>query len=347
LDPLAGKQAARAAARAAIAAAAARRTFGQCAGDFIKSKRGEWRSGKHKAQWKSTLTQHCAPIWHLPVDAIDTVAVLKVLTPVWQEIPETASRLRGRIESVLDFAKAHGLRSGENPAAWRGHIALILPKRQKLSKGHHAAMAYCDVPEFISKLRETESIPALALEFLILTAARSGEALGARWAEIDLAANTWTIPAARMKAGVEHRVPLSPRAAEILKSLSKYRSGDFIFPGHRLGCPIGATSLRKECPGAGTIHGFRSSFRDWAGNETNTPREVAEQCLAHSIGDATEQAYRRGDALEKRRALMEAWAAYCDRPRLRPQQAISPCGRRSYRQSAETWQKKVERINQG
>jgi integrase len=311
VDPLAAKQASRAAARSAIAAAAKRRTFGECAVDFIKSKSGEWRSGKHKAQWTSTLTQHCAPIWHLPVDAIDTAAVLSVLKPVWQEIPETASRVRGRIESVLDFAKAHGLRSGENPAAWRGHIALILPKRQKFSKGHHAAMAYCDVPEFISKLRETESIPALALEFLILTAARSGEALGARWAEIDLATKTWTIPAPRMKSGVEHRVPLSPRAMAILESLIKYRSGDFVFPGHRIGCPIGATSVRNECHGAVTIHGFRSSFRDWAGNETSFPREVAEHALAHATGDATEQAYRRGDALEKRRQLMEAWASYC------------------------------------
>jgi integrase len=312
IDPLAAKQSSRAAARAAIAAAAARRTFGQCADDFIKSKSGAWRSGKHKAQWGSTLTQHCAPIWHLPVDAIDTAAVLKVLTPIWSKIPETASRVRGRIESVLDFAEVLVLRSGENPAAWRGHLALTLPKRQKLSKGHHAAMPYCDVPEFISKLRKTESIPALALEFIIMTAARSGEALGARWAEFDLAAKTWTIPAARMKAGVEHRVPLSPRAAEILESLSQYRTGNFVFPGHRLGCPIGATSIRKECPADYTIHGFRSSFRDWAGNETNTPREVAEQCLAHAIGDKAEQAYRRGDALEKRRPLMYVWSAYCE-----------------------------------
>ena len=312
-DPLAAKQASRAAARAAIAAAAARRTLGQCAGDFIKSKSGEWRSGKHLAQWESTLTQHCAPIWHLPVDAIDTVAVLKVLTPIWSRIPETASRLRGRVEAVLNFAKTKGLRDGENPAAWADHLKFMLAKRAKESRSHHAALPYQDVPAFIAKLRETETIAALALEFTILTAARAGEALGARWSEIDLAGKVWTIPAARMKAGVEHRVPLSARAAGILESLSKYRSGDFVFPGQRPGCPIGATSIRKECPADCTIHGFRSSFRDWAGNETNTPREVAEQCLAHAIGDKAEQAYRRGDALEKRRALMEAWGAYCDR----------------------------------
>jgi integrase len=310
LDPLAAKQAARAAARAAIAAAAARRTFGQCAGDFIKSKSGRWRSDKHKKQWESTLSQHCAPIWHLTVDAIDTVAVLKVLTPIWSRIPETASRLRGRIEAVLDAAKVQGLRSGENPAAWAGHLESMLANRAKESRLHHAALPYQDVPAFIAKLRETESIPALALEFLILTAARSGEVLGAKWCEIDLAAKVWTIPAARMKAAVEHRVPLSPRAVAIIESLSQYRSGDFVFPGHRIGCPIGATSIRKECPGAGTIHGFRSSFRDWAGNETNTPREVAEHALAHAIGDKAEQAYRRGDALEKRRPLMESWAVY-------------------------------------
>jgi integrase len=310
IDPLAAKQAYRAAARASIAAAAARRTFGQCADDFIKSKRGEWRSGKHLAQWESTLTQHCTLIWNIPVDAIDTVAVLKVLTLIWSRIPETASRLRGRIEAVLNFAKTKGLRDGENPAAWADHLKFMLAKRAKASRSHHAALPYCDVPEFISKLRETETIAALALEFIILTAARSGEAIGARWAEIDLAAKTWTIPAARMKAAVEHRVPLSPRAVAIIESLSQYRSGDFVFPGHRLGCPIGATSIRQECPGSGTIHGFRSSFRDWAGNETSFPREVAEQALAHAIGDKSEQAYRRGDALEKRRALMEAWGAY-------------------------------------
>jgi integrase len=311
IDPLAAKQASRAAARAAIAAAAARRTFGQCAGDFIKAKSGPWRSGKHLAQWKSTLAQHCAPIWHLPVDAIDTAAVLKVLTPIWSRIPETASRLRGRIEAVLNFAKTKGLRGGENPAAWPDNLKFLLAKRAKESRSHHAALPYQDVPAFIAKLREKETIAALALEFIILTAARAGEALGARWAEIDLDAKVWTVPASRMKAKVEHRVPLSGRALAIIETIGNYRSGDFVFPGHRLGCPIGATSVRKECPSGGTIHGFRSSFRDWAGEKTSFPREAAEQCLAHSIGDATEQAYRRGDALEKRRALMEAWSSYC------------------------------------
>jgi integrase len=236
--------------------------------------------------------------------------VLGVLQPLWQRIPETASRLRGRIEAVLDYGKANGLRAGENPAAWRGHLALILPKRQKLSRGHHAALPYPDIPGFIAKLREVESIHALALEFLVLTAARSGEVLGATWDEIDLAAKLWTIPAARMKAGLEHRVPLSPRALAILERMAELRTGDLVFAGHRRR-DLSNSSLARLCPAGVTVHGFRSSFRDWCGNETSFPREIAEQALAHATGDATERAYRRGDALEKRRSLMEAWGSFC------------------------------------
>jgi integrase len=305
IDPLDVKKAAR-------EAAAARRTFGQCADELIKSKRREWRSEKHAGQWRKTVTEYCAPIWEEPVDAIDTQAILSILKPIWETIPETASRLRGRIEAVLDYGKAHGLRSGENPAAWRGHLALILPRRQKLSKGHHAALPYRDVPTFVAKLREQESIQTLALEFCILTAARSGEVLGARWDEFDLEGKVWVIRASRMKAGIEHRIPLSARAMEIIERMAETRSGDFVFPGQRRGQPLGHTSLRRICAGAGTVHGFRSSFRDWAGEETSFPREIAEQCLAHSTGNAVEQAYRRGDALEKRRGLMEAWASYCE-----------------------------------
>jgi hypothetical protein len=202
IDPLDAKKAAR-------EAEAGRRTFGECADELIKSKRREWRSEVHAAQWRTTIDDYCGPILDKPVDTIDTAAVLSVLQPLWGRIPETASRLRGRIEAVLDYGKANGLRSGENPAAWRGHLALILPKRQKLSRGHHAAMPYPDIPGFLGKLREVESIHALALEFLILTAARSGEVLGATWDEIDIDAQVWVIPASRMKAGREHRVPLS------------------------------------------------------------------------------------------------------------------------------------------
>jgi integrase len=230
------------------------------------------------------------------------------LQPVWGRIPETASRLRGRIEAVLDFAKAHKLRSGENPASWRGNLALILPKRQKLSRGHHKAMPYAEVPAFIGKLREVESIPALALEFAILTAARSGEVLGARWDEINMAAKVWTIEAGRMKAGLLHRVPLSVRAMEIVERMAEIRTGDLVFAGHRRRRPLSGAAL---VTGA-TVHGFRSSFRDWAGEETSFPREICEQALAHATGGAVEQAYRRGDALEKRRRLMEAWSNYCE-----------------------------------
>jgi integrase len=313
LDPLDAKKAAR-------DAEAARKTFGQCADELIKSKRREWRSEKHAGQWRKTVAEYCGPIWEESVDAIDTQAILSILKPIWETIPETASRLRGRIEAVLDYGKAHGLRSGENPAAWRGHLALILPRRQKLTKGHHAAMPYREVPAFIAKLREHESIQSLALEFTILMGPRSGEALGAQWAEFDLDAKIWKRAPNRMKAGLEHRTPLPARALEILAKMAEIRCGDFIFPGQRRGQPLGHSSLRRlcgslcqrHCFSAATPHGFRSSFRDWAGDETNFPRELAELALAHATGDATERAYRRGDALEKRRALMDAWAAYVE-----------------------------------
>jgi integrase len=279
---------------------------------LVASKRSEWRNATHARQWAQTLGDYCGSIWNTPVDDIDTHALLAVLKPIWAAKQETASRLRGRIEAVLDSAKAHGLRSGENPATWRGHLALILPKRQKLDRGHLAAMPYKDLAAFMATLRETESIHALALEFLILTAARLGEVLGAQWSELDLAEKSWTVPATRMKAGRQHRVALSTRAIGIVERMAAIRTSDFVFPGQRRGRPLSQGALRKLCSGAGTIHGFRSSFRDWCGEETNFPRELAEQCLAHKTGNAVEQAYRRGDALEKRRALMDAWAAYVE-----------------------------------
>jgi integrase len=305
LDPLEAR-------KAAHEAEATRKTFGQCAEELIKAKRSEWRNATHVRQWSQTLGDYCAQIWNTPVDDIDTPAVLSVLTPIWGLKPETALRLRGRIEATLDFAKIHKLRTGENPATWRGHLALILPKRQKLDRGHLAAMPYRDVAAFVKTLREAESIRALALEFLILTAGRLGEVLGAQWAEIDLAGRVWTIPAGRMKAGREHRVPLSVRAIEIVERMAEIRSSDNIFPGQRRGRPLSHCAPRELCPAGATIHGFRSAFRDWAGNETNTPREVCEAALAHSVGGAVEAAYRRSDALEKRRVLMEAWAAYVE-----------------------------------
>jgi integrase len=225
--------------------------------------------------------------------------------------------LRGRIEAVLDFAKAHGWRSGENPARWRSHLALILPKRGKLSRCHFAALPYSQVQGFMARLRERETIAAMALEFLILTAARSGEVLGARWEEIDFEAKVWTIPPARTKAAREHRVPLSGRALAILEKLTAARAGQVVFFGQQPDRPLSPACLtmtlrQMKVEGGATIHGFRSSFRDWAGNETHYPRELAEAALAHRTGDATEAAYRRSDALKRRRALMEAWAKHCD-----------------------------------
>ncbi len=291
-------------------------TFGAIADALMAAKESEWRNPKHRAQWRMTLETYAAPLRSRPVDEIDTAAVLDVLKPLWQAKPETASRLRGRIEAVLDAAKAQGHRSGENPAAWRGHLAHLLPKRGKLTRGHHAAMAYADVPAFVARLRKREALAALALEFCILTAARSGEVLGARWSEIDLAAKVWTVPAERMKATREHRIPLSEPALAILEKLSEARTGELVFPGQCAGKPLSNTAmemlLRRMDQDAVTVHGFRSAFRDWAGNETHFAREVAEAALAHVVGDKAEQAYRRGDALEKRRALMAAWANHCE-----------------------------------
>ncbi len=293
-------------------------TFGEAADRLVEDLKSQWRNEKHREQWAMTLREYAAPIRARKVDEIDTEAVLSVLKPIWQEKPETASRLRGRIERVLDAAKAKGERQGENPARWRGHLDHLLPARQKLSRGHHAAMPFDDLPAFVASLREREAVSALGLEFLILTAARSGEVLGARWDEVDIDAKVWTVPAGRMKAGKEHRVPLSARAVEILQKVKPLRDGDYVFPGQRKakGLSIMAFEMLLRRMGADyTTHGFRSAFRDWAGEATNFPRDVAEQALAHAVGDATERAYRRGDALEKRRKLMDAWANYCA-PRL-------------------------------
>ncbi|MGC1861565.1 MAG: integrase arm-type DNA-binding domain-containing protein [Methylocystis sp.] len=290
-------------------------TFGAIADALIAAKESEWRNEKHRAQWRTSLTEFAAPLRSRPVDEIDTAAVLAVLAPLWQTKPETASRVRGRIEAVLDAAKAQGHRSGENPAAWRGHLAHLLPKRGKLTRGHHAAMDYRDVPAFVAKLRECDVIAAMALEFCILTATRSGEVYGARWSEIDMAAKVWTVPAERMKAAREHRVPLCDRALAIIERLFEARTGEFVFPSPRGQRPLSHVAMAKvmrrlEIEQA-TVHGFRSAFRDWAGNETHFPREVAEAALAHVVGDKAEQAYRRSDALEKRRDLMQAWANHC------------------------------------
>jgi integrase len=292
------------------------KTFAEAADDFMDSMEGGWRNEKHRDQWRMTLGDvYCSSIRSKAVGDVSTDDVLKILTPIWQQKAETASRLRGRIERVLDYAKVKGWRSGENPALWRGHLKGALPARQKLQRGHHAAMGYREVPAFVERLRGAEAMAARGLEFLILTAARSGEVLGAQWPEFDLKNAVWTVPADRMKAGKEHRVPLSDRAVEIVKALQEARVSDFVFPGERPKRPLSSMAfamlLRRMKVESVTPHGFRSAFRDWCGDETTFPRELAEAALAHEVGNKVEAAYRRSDALAKRRKLMDAWARYC------------------------------------
>lgn len=300
-------------------------TFGECVDRFIESIKSEWRNAKHAHQWRQTLGEdYCAAIRDKRVSTITVEDVLAVLSPVWTQKNETASRLRGRIERVLEFAKVKEWRSGENPAAWRGNLRNLLPKRQKLQRGHQAAMPYRDISAFAVRLQASEAMSARALEFTILTAVRSGETLGAKWPEFDLKAAVWTIPGERTKTGAKHAVPLSKRALAILADLAKrHHRGDFAFPGEprrgnredlEHGRPLSEMAMlmlmRRLKVGDFTVHGFRSAFRDWCGDETNFPREVAESALGHKVGNEVERAYRRSDALEKRRKLMQAWADY-------------------------------------
>lgn len=297
-------------------------TFGAFADELVETLKAGFSNDKHVYQWEQTLGDaYCGAIRPKLVSEIDTADVLAVLKPVWQAKQETASRLRGRIEKVLDAAKAKGLRSGENPARWRGHLANLLPRRQKLmARGHMPAMHFEDVPSFVGRLREREAVAARALEFLILTAARAGEVFGATWSEIDTTAKLWTIPAERMKARKPHRVPLTARAMAILDEATKLRTNADptanVFPGGRAGRPLSNMAFKQLLERMGekgfVPHGFRSSFRDWCGECTPFPREVAEAALAHIVGNAVEQAYRRGDALEKRRKLMEAWEGFVE-----------------------------------
>jgi len=311
-DPLAGRAAER-------RARAAQANFGQCADVLLAAKSSAWRNEKHRAQWRMTLEKYAAPLRPLPVAEITTQDILKVLEPIWRTKPETASRLRGRIEAVFDSARTAGHIDDRapNPARWAGHLETILPKPTKLSRGHHTALPCAEIPKFIGALREAgaNSMAALALEFVILTAARSGEVLGAQWEEIDIVKGLWTVPTARMKAAREHRVPLSSPALSILEKLAEGRRSKFVFPGQRADRPLSSMSMKmvlRRMKIAVTVHGFRSAFRDWCGDHTEFPREIAEAALAHAIGDKVEQAYRRGDALDKRRALMDAWAAFCE-----------------------------------
>jgi integrase len=293
-------------------------TFRDCAERYIAAHEAGWKNPKHAAQWPATLAAHVYPsLGALPVQAIDTALVMKAIEPIWTEKPETASRVRGRIEAILDWASARGFRQGENPARWRGHLDHLLPKKTKVRRiKHHAALPFAEICPFVVELRQQHGIGAKALEFAILTAARTGEAIGAKWEEIDLAERTWIIPTERMKAEKEHRVPLSDAALAILEDLGKVRRDDFVFPGDRAGRPLSNMAmtmlLRRMGRADLTVHGFRSSFRDWASERTGFPAEVAEMALAHTVSDVVERAYRRGDLFQKRRHLMDAWARFCN-----------------------------------
>ncbi|GGC15979.1 integrase [Novosphingobium endophyticum] len=289
-------------------------TFGEYADGFVETMSPSWKNPKHVAQWKMTLTVYAAPIRSLLLHEIDTDDVLKVLKPHWSRVPVTADRLRGRIENVLDAAKANGLREGENPARWRGHLDQLLPRRRKSLQGHHAALPFNRIKRFIRKLRERPAVAARALEFLILTAARTGEVLEAERQEINLRQKVWTVPAERMKAGREHRVPLSDAALAVLTAMPEKSRTGLIFKRSNEGKPLTIMAMPMLLRRMGieeTVHGFRSTFRDWASETTNFPNEVCEMALAHTIPGKAEAAYRRGDLFNKRRKLMDAWARYC------------------------------------
>lgn len=292
-------------------------TFKECALAYIDSHKASWKNSKHASQWSNTLETYAFPVMgSLPVQKIDVGLVMKVLEPIWYEKTETATRVRQRIENILDWARARNYRTGENPALWRGHLDKLLPKRTKLQKvKHFAAMPYADLPDYVRSLRKVNTLTAKALAFTILTATRSSETREAKWDEIDLETGIWNIPAERMKAGKIHRVPLTGECIAILKEAAKFKRDDnFVFPGMRNKRPVSDGALLKlvkqDHPTL-TVHGFRSSFRDWCAEMTNYPREIAEAALAHTLKDKTEAAYQRGDILEKRRKLMDAWSDYC------------------------------------
>ena len=341
IDPIEARKAARVAERTNTANAI---TFKQCAETYIKAHRAGWRNAKHAAQWETTLATYAEPIiGALPVQAIDTALVMNVLekevsdapnepaASLWTAKPETASRLRGRIESILDWARVRGYREGENPARWRGHLDKLLPARGKVRKvEHHAALPYDALPDFVKALRTQQGIAARALEFAILTAARTGEVIGAKWGEFNIKEKIWLVPSGRMKAGKEHRVPLSARAVAILAEMaslgqvggSLYGPDVIVFPGGNGRQPLSNMAflmlLRRMKLDGLTVHGFRSSFRDWVSERTNFPSEIAEMALAHSVGDKVEAAYRRGDMFDRRRRVMSEWAKFCGTPQATP-----------------------------
>jgi integrase len=320
IDPIEARTAARETQRLEAAKAI---TFDQCVEALIASRRAGWKNAKHAEQWRATLSTYASPkIGKLPVQMIDTARVMEVLQPIWAAKPETARRVRGRIEAVLVSAKVMGYRRGDNPAQWRNHLDQLLPARGKVRKvEHHAALPYQELPDFMTKLRSQQGTAARALLFTVLTAARTSEVIGARWSEIDWKNRLWVIPSRRMKSDREHRVPLSEHALSVLKAARDYanRDDEFVFPaGNRRARHLSNMAMlqllaRMGC-GDLTVHGFRSTFRDWTAECTNFPREIAEKALAHIVGDETERAYQRGDLLTKRRELMRVWGEFCVQP---------------------------------
>ena len=311
LDPIAERKAARTVGR----------TFGEAADELLEALKPQWRNAKHAYQWEYSLQVLAAPIRHMPVDVVSTTDIIDMLKPLWATTNETASRTRGRIERVLDAEKAAGNRTGENPARWKGHLALLLPKRQKLTKGHHPAMPFEEIGDFMPQLRARPALSARALEFTILTASRTNEVLGAMRCEFDMSKKVWTVPGERMKLGVDHRVPLSKRAVVLLEEVfaDMPDPNGLVFgdaEGEQLSNAAMSRLLRVRMGfSAYSVHGFRSTFRDWAGEATTFPESAAEAALSHRVGTEVERAYKRGDELEKRRKMMEAWAGYCDRPK--------------------------------
>ena len=315
IDPITNREALRTKGRLEAARSV---TFRYCAESYITAQKPSWKNAKHADQWAATLETYAMPLMaDLPVQSIDIGMVHKVLEPIWSSKTETASRVRGRIESILDWATVREFRTGDNPARWKGHLESLFPARSKVQKvKHHPALPYAQMGTFMASLKAQEGYGALAMQFTILTAARTREVTEAKWKEFDLDAGVWTIPDTRMKAGREHRVPLPKAAVAILRVREK--SGDksvFVFPGSKHGNAISnmamLQTLRRMGRGDLTVHGFRSTFRDWAAEQTAFAREVSEAALAHTIGDKVEAAYRRGDLFEKRRKLMDAWATYC------------------------------------
>jgi integrase len=345
-DPIAARQAERVA-RARAEAEAAERTFKAAANALVDSKKAGWRNAKHGAQWLATLESYAYPvIGDMPVADVKTDDVLRVLRPIWERVPETASRVRQRIEAVLDAARVKGWRTGDNPARWKGHLAGALPQASKVKRvRHRAALAWQDMGAFMTTLAEREGMAAQALRFVILTTARTGEVRGMRWREVDLDAKVWAVPGDRMKAGKMHRVPLSPAALAVLMEVRPLmrQLGDFVFPGGRQNKPLSDMALSevvrrmneggdeggpprwRDAEGRAVVpHGFRSSFRDWAGETRPEGREVVEAALAHTIKDKAEAAYARSDLLDKRRPLMDAWAEQCARL---PAEVVALAGR--------------------